>query len=196
MRTSLKLLIFGVLFVLTYIVYLVEGSYVMLPVTTLSIIGMFVYEFQLVHKAVKNGRAIRVGKGYKFWWSTLFSLLLGIVFFVTGLYELIPTFSYWGVGSYSYLGLIVIASSLTSTNAPVILFKEKGQKRTYYCVELQFSIFRKIEKVIIGNKELVVISKNGQLHYPYVDESQRTAVQNFLATGFGGELVIKDDAVK
>lgn len=196
MRTSLKLLIFGVLFLLTYIVYFVEGSYMMLPVTTLVIIGMCVYEFQLVRVAVKNGNAIRVGKEYKFLWRILLYLLLGIVFFVTGLTKQISTFSFWGVGSYSYLGLIVITSALISTSPPVILFKEKGQKRTYYCVELQFSIFRKIEKVIIGNKELVVESKNGQLHYPYVDESQRVAIQTFLSSGFEGKLVINEDAVK
>lgn len=196
MRTSLKLLILGVLFVLTCIENLDEGSYMMLPVTTLVTMGMCVNEFQLVRIAVKNGKAIRVGKAYRYWWRILFPLLLGIVFFVTDLTEQISTYSYWGVGSYSYLGLIVITFALTSTSPPVILFKEKGQKKTYYCVELQFFIFRKIEKIIIGNKELVVVSKNGQLHYPYVDEGQRTAIQNFLSSGFGGQLVINEDAIK
>jgi hypothetical protein len=168
----------------------------MLPVTTLVIIGMCVDEFQLVRIAVKNGKAIRVGKANRFWWRILFPLLLGIVFFVTGLTEQIPTISYWGMGIQSYTGLIVITFALISTSPPVILFKEKGQKRTYYCVELQFSIFRKIEKVIIRNKELVVISKNGELHYDFLDESHRTSLLNFLSSGFKGELEIKDDAIK
>jgi len=196
MRSSLKLMIFAVLVVLTYSVYLVEGSYLMLPVTTLVIIGMCVYEFLLVCNAVKNDRAIRVGKSFRSWWGTLLYVLLGIVFFITGFIQLISTFSYGGVGGISYSGLIIIAYAWTSTNAPVILFKERGQKRTYYCVEQQFGIFRKIEKVIIKNKELVVESKNGQLHYPFVDESQRTAIQNFLSAGFDGEILIKEEAIK
>lgn len=196
MRATLKLLIFVVLFIMTKIVYLVEGSYLMLPVSTLVIIGMFVYEFLLIRIAVKNGRAVSVGKRNRKKWGTLLIILFGFVFFIAGFIEYDQPFSYWGAGSISYLGLIFIANALTSANTPVILFKERGQKRTYYCVEQQFAIFRKIEKLIFKNKELVVESKNGQLHYDFLDESQRTTIHNFLTNGFGENIIINEDAIK
>jgi len=195
MRATLKLLIFVVFLILTKIVYLVDGSYLMLPVSTLVIIGMFVYEFLLIRKAVKNGRAVSIGKRNRKKWVTLLNLLFGFVFFIAGLIEQYQPFSYWGAGSISYLGLIFIANALTSANNPVILFKERGQKRTYYCVEQQLAIFRKIEKLVFKNKELVVESKNGQFHYEFLDESQRTAIHDFLTNRSEDNIIINENAI-
>lgn len=179
MKTILKFVIILVLFVLTKIVYLVEGSYVMLPVTTFVIIGLLVYEYLLIRIAVKNGKAICLEKRNKSRWSTIIFVLVGIGFIMLGLGIHVQSFSYWGADSISYFGLIIIAIALTSVKTPVILFKERDQKKTYYLVIPQLT-YKRIDKVIIGNKSLVIESKNSTVNYDFLDESQRTTIQNFV----------------
>nr|WP_319401856.1 hypothetical protein [uncultured Carboxylicivirga sp.] len=191
MKTIVRLSILFILYFLVYIVYRRFDSYIMIPLTTLIIISMFVYDFFLLRIKLNNGRAIKLGTNNSAKWSKVLGVVGGLVFFVLGFRLNYNEFAYWGINGTSYLGLLFIAMGLTINENYEILLRDKYLKYRNFGFNPEVQ-YKKIKEVMFDENRLVITTKNDNIEYDISDDIERKKLIDFLLVRLGDRLIINE----
>ncbi len=191
MKTIFRLSILFILYFLVYIVYKRFDSYIMIPLTTLIIISMFVYDFFLLRFKLNNGRAIKLGTNNSAKWSKVLGVVGGLVFFVLGFRLNYNEFAYWGINGTSYLGLLFITMGLTINENYEILLRDKYLKYRDFGFNPEVQ-YKKIKEVMFDKNRLVITTKKDNIEYDISDDIERKKLIDFLLVRLGDRLIINE----
>ncbi len=185
-----QVLVIGI-YLVTYGVFKLFNTGVMLPIGTFLLSAFFMYDHLKFRSLSRSMKAIKLKKNNRF--NSLFNVLsavLGVVFFTMGFNPSSYSISYFGLGTLGYLGVLHVVISLTVYHDYELLLFQDHLIYKRYGRDKKL-VYDQIDKVEVSDSELIFHTNGDTVEYGYFLIAQPAKVLDFLKRNIGDKVAVK-----